>query len=252
MMMDLSRILNGGRSGRLDSNNQPLEREDFNTPSVQVSPRKLSPELNGQPIYALHNQGVDGLVSFRQFPPNAVEQMCMLAMSLVGRSFPSGFNRVEFDFHSLENSSTPRGVTTSDNDRVKISLGLINATSEEWQDDHEMQGMLAFTTFHELFLHALPDLRAANHGVDTTSEQQDHAIILSPPTEENIYHQTVKSVLPHIPPHIKQYFLDAYLDDVAMEMERTMSGHDENDIMQWLAVLEKNIEHPNSTFWKAE
>ncbi|MFU9138864.1 hypothetical protein [Erwinia tasmaniensis] len=249
--MELSRILNGGRAGMLDNNNQPLVQHNVDTHGPPYIAETLFPEINGEPIYSLHNQGTTGMTAFLSRSPAEVENMCGLAVNLVGRSFPPGFNRVDFDFYPRENSSTARGFTESEGDRTKISIGLVNADPGDWKDDFEMHGMIVFTAFHELFLHALPDLRAASHGVDTTSEQDDHDIILFPPHEGNLFYQAVKSVLPGIPSHIKQYFLDSYLDDIEQEVQRAENAPEIEALEQWCDVIKENINRPDNPFWNA-
>lgn len=111
-----------------------------------------------------------------------------------------------------------------------------------------MLGMTAFTVFHEIFLHALPDLRAANFGAAKTTEKQDHDIILIPADESNAFHQSVKAVLPGIPVELRQYFVDAYVDDVRLEKERN-TGVDAVAAERWYQLLNTHSNDLTSAFW---
>lgn len=111
--MDISHVLQGGRAGMLDQNNQPL-----------ASSQHISPMINGVALYGLHNRGVDGLVSFRQVPPADVQQMCHLATQMLGRSFPPGYNRLDFDFFPRDDDDETKGYTESQGDRSVVTLGL--------------------------------------------------------------------------------------------------------------------------------
>ncbi|MBD1599114.1 hypothetical protein [Pseudomonas typographi] len=204
------------------------------------------PAINDEPLYGVHTHGAEAEVRFLKEPPKEVAQMCKLAIDLIGKSFPPGFNHIDFDFYGRGNNSL-RGVTTSDGNRSKVSIGLI--PSDDWEDDYEMHGMIAFTAFHEAFLHALPDLRTASRGAPGTTEQQDHDIILMPPDETNALHQAVKAALPSIPEHIKQYFLDAYVDDVGEE-KSTNDRADEQATEQWHQQLSAHLNNLDSDFWR--
>lgn len=171
----------------------------------------------------------------------------MLIINVIGKSFPQDFNKIDFDFYDRE-GDMDRGVTNSNGNRSRISIGLI--ASEDWDQDFEMHAMIAFTVFHEIFLHALPDLRTASYGMNPTTAQQDHDIILIPPNESNLLHQAVKQILPQIPTHIKQYFLDSYVTDIEEEKDR----NDHIDVPtteQWYQILNSQANDLDSPFWHA-
>lgn len=121
----------------------------------------------------------------------------------------------------------------------------------DWDDDDELLGKIAYTAFHEIFLHALPDLRAASAGAQSRTEQEDHQIILMPPDETNPLHRAIKTVLPHLPAEIRQYFLDAYVHNVEEQNPRTV-GVDDQAAGQWCELLNEHLDDLDSPFWRAD
>jgi hypothetical protein len=215
---------------------------------VALSTDPGRPTISSSSLYALHTNGSEAEVRFLRQPPKEVAEMCMLVIKIVGKSFPHGFNKIDFDFYYDREGNMHRGVTNSNGDRSKVSIGLI--PNEDWDQDFEMHAMIAFTAFHEIFLHALPDLRTANCGMNPTTMQQDHNIILMPPNESNLLHQAVKKVLPKIPDHLKQYFLDSYVTDVQEEIDRN-DRIDLTTTEQWYQQLNSQANDMDSPFWHA-
>ncbi|MBW5413579.1 hypothetical protein [Pseudomonas sp. MAG002Y] len=214
---------------------------------LALSTETERPAISASSLYALHTNGTEAEVRFLRQPPKEVADMCMLIINVIGKSFPQDFNKIDFDFYDRE-GDMDRGVTNSNGNRSRISIGLI--ASEDWNQDFEMHAMIAFTVFHEIFLHALPDLRTASYGMNPTTAQQDHDIILIPPNESNLLHQAVKQILPQIPPHIKQYFLDSYVTDIEEEKDR----NDHIDVPtteQWYQLLNSQANDLDSPFWHA-
>lgn len=198
-------------------------------------------------LYALRSDGVQGNVQFLKAPPEPVADLCRLGIELVGRSFPPRLNRVDFTFYTRGDNSD-RGFTTLEGNRAEISIALI--TDIDWNDDIEMQGMILFTVFHEVFLHALPDLRTLASGENCTTEQEDHDVILIPPNNSNPLFCAVKQVLPQMPECLRQYFLDAYVNEVEGEIFRN-DRVDKQAVEQWYEVLNSNLTDINSPFWRA-
>lgn len=252
--MDLHRILINGTSGCIpESHTGSAAPPTSFSPTTQEATGTFPGGVatnEGARLYALHNNGVAGLTHFiqRSGSHGAVEAMCVLAVNLVGKSFPPGFNRISFDFHARVDSVTPRGWTQTSRDQAKVSVGVM--PDIEWANDLDMHGMIAYTVFHELFLHALPDLRNHYYQRPETTEDQDHWIICSPPNGSNLLHQAIKSVLPHLPVHLKQFFVDAYIGDVMEEQSLMLAGDDKTALMAWGQELDRQSHDLDSAFWQ--
>lgn len=215
--------------------------------TVAAWPAPASPYMEPEPLYGLSANGVKAETRFLTRPPAKLAEICELVLNLVGKSFPEGFNHIDFDFHPRVHG-TQRAYTISDGNRSTISIGLI--LSDDLDNDHELHGKIAYLVFHEIFLHALPDLRTASFGEPSTTEQEDHDIMLVPPDETNALHQAVKAILPGIPENIKQYFLDTYVDDVEVEKSRNDSV-DEKAAEAWHQLLDSQLNNVDSAFWSA-
>ncbi len=203
--------------------------------------------INGKPLYALHANGVEAEVRFIKQPPGDIADMCKLVIKLMGKSFPLDFNKIDFDFYDSKNHAD-HAKTDSSGDTSTISVGL--QTDIDGKKGSTMHGMMAFFILHEVFLHALPDLRTATCRADPTTADQDHHIILSPPNETNALHRAIKTVLPGIPNAMKQGFLAAYLDNVEDQINENPHV-DTAAATRWQQSIEAHVNNPGSAFWSA-
>jgi hypothetical protein len=109
----------------------------------------------------------------------------------------------------------------------------------------------AVTLTHELFLHAIGDLKFLDESGPYKTQDEDHALIYTPASNSNAYLQVIRQVLARLPDNrdLKKEFLHEYCRDVSLYVRDDDGNIQDPEVAAWLKQLEQAANDPDDAIW---